>query len=294
VLGPASRGARVPLALWLHDAGAGRHWLDRRARLNPPDLVVCNSRFTSEAARRLYPRARAEVVYSPLSACASPTARTPAARAALRAEMGTPEGAVVIIQVGRMEPLKGHAVHLEALAALREVPDWVCWQVGGAQRATEAEYVRELKSLAARLRIGDRVRFAGERADVAELLAAADIYCQPNTRPESFGLTFVEALLARLPVVTTDLGGAREIVDESCGRLVAPGDARAMADALRPLVEEPDARQSLGARGPARARELCDPARQVRRVGEILATLKDDAARASSPAATWPQLRVKS
>lgn len=271
VFGPVVRGARLPLALWLHDASAGTHWLDRWARLTPPDLVVCNSRFTAEAARRLYPRARAEVIYSPLSlsSLAGPPAH--AARAAARAEMGAPEGAVVIAQVGRMEPLKGHAVHLEALAALRDVPEWVCWQIGGAQRTSEAEYVRGLKGLAARRGVGGHVRFAGERADVPRLLAAADIYCQPNTRPESFGLSLVEALGAGLPVVTTDLGGAREIVDDSCGVLVAPGDARALAAALRRLVADPSARANLGAAGPARARRLCHPAAQLRRLGEVLA-----------------------
>jgi glycosyltransferase involved in cell wall biosynthesis len=287
VLGPAARAARVPLALWLHDAGAGTHWLDRWARLAPPDLVVCNSRFTAEAARRLYPRARAEVVYSPLSACAE-APDTESARASVRAEMGVPEGAVVVAQVGRMEPLKGHAAHLEALAALRDVDGWVCWQIGGAQRPREVEYVKGLKALAARLGIAGRVRFTGERADVARLLAAADIYCQPNARPESFGLTFAEALLAGRPVVTTDLGGARELVDDSCGRLVAPGDAAALARALRRLITEPDVRARLGARGPERVRALCDPSRQMRLVGEVLATLGDGAGHgADARAAAW-------
>jgi glycosyltransferase involved in cell wall biosynthesis len=273
LLGPAARGARTPLALWLHDAGAGAHWLDRWARLTPPDLVICNSRFTAEAARRLYPRARAEVVYSPLSLRATGSSPSSVARAALRAELRTTVDAVVIAQVGRMEPLKGHAAHLEALAALRDVPGWVCWQIGGAQRPSEVEYVEGLKSMAERLGIGGRVRFTGERADVAELLDAADVYCQPNTRPESFGLTFAEALAAGRPVVTTDLGGARELVDDSCGLLVAPGDAGALARALRPLVEDAARRARLGARGPERVRALCDPGRQMRRLGEVLATL---------------------
>jgi glycosyltransferase involved in cell wall biosynthesis len=117
--------------------------------------------------------------------------------------------------------------------------------------------------LAGRLGVADRVRFAGQREDVPRLLAAADIFCQPNTRPEPFGIAFVEALLAGLPVVTTDLGGAREIVDDSCGVRVPAGDARALAQALRRLMEEPRLRERLGRAGPARARQLCDPARQL-------------------------------
>ena len=48
------------------------------------------------------------------------------------------------------------------------------------------------------------------------MMAAADIYCQPNLTAEPFGITFIEALHSRLPVVATALGGTREIVDESC------------------------------------------------------------------------------
>jgi glycosyltransferase involved in cell wall biosynthesis len=267
VLGPAARGAGVPLVLWLHDAPERAHWLDRWARRAGPGLVICNSHFTAGVSRDLYPPARAEVVYCPVSRWgAEPTT----SRAEVRAELGAAEDAVVIAQVGRMEAWKGHAAHLAALGELREVPGWVCWQVGGAQRPREVEYVRELKRLAARLGIAGRVRFTGERADVAEVLAAADLYCQPNARPEPFGLTFVEALRAGLPVVATDMGGAREIVDDSCGRLVAPGDAAALSGALRSLVEDADLRARLRSRAAQRAGELCDPARQMTRVGEAL------------------------
>jgi glycosyltransferase involved in cell wall biosynthesis len=107
------------------------------------------------------------------------------------------------------------------------------------------------------------VRFLGERRDVAACMRAADIHCQPNTGPEPFGLAFVEALYAGLPVVTTALGGALEIVTDACGVLVPAGDAAALTRALRRLILDPDARRRLGSAGPSRARELCDPSRQL-------------------------------
>ena len=82
---------------------------------------------------------------------------------------------------------------------------------------------------------------------------SADIHCQPNTGPEPFGIAFVEALYAGLPVVTTRLGGALEIVNETCGVLVPPGDAGALAAALRRLIADPAERSRLGRAGPARA-----------------------------------------
>ena len=65
-----------------------------------------------------------------------------------------------------------------------------------------------------------------------DVLGAADIFCQLNASPEPFGIVLVEALAAGLPVVTAASGGACEVVDESCGELVAPGDSRALARVL--------------------------------------------------------------
>jgi glycosyltransferase involved in cell wall biosynthesis len=169
----------------------------------------------------------------------------------------------VILTVGRFEPLKGHAVLLGALGLLREVPAWTCWVVGGPQRPHEHRYRDELVAAAAALGIADRVRFVGPRSDVPAVMAAADVYCQPNTGPEGFGLTFVEALGAGLPVVTTAIGGGAEIVTRESGVLLEPGAAQPVAEALGELIADAPRRRALGAAGPARAAELCDPARQL-------------------------------
>jgi glycosyltransferase involved in cell wall biosynthesis len=115
------------------------------------------------------------------------------------------------------------------------------------------------------------VKFVGQRSDVPELLAAADVHCQPNAGPEPFGIAFVEALYAGLPVVSTRLGGAAEILDASCGVLVPPADPAALAAALGALIDDPGARARLGAAGPARAAHLCDPAAALGRLEGLLA-----------------------
>jgi glycosyltransferase involved in cell wall biosynthesis len=170
-----------------------------------------------------------------------------------------------------LERRKGHRLLIDALGLLRDRPGWVLWQVGGIQRPAEAQYLEALAARTRTLGIGDRVRWLGERSDVFDLLAAADLHCQPNETPEPFGITFVEALASGVPVVTTDFGGAREIVDASCGVLVPPGDPVALAAALERLLCDPGLRAALGASGPARARALCDPAQQVRRLELALA-----------------------
>ena len=178
-----------------------------------------------------------------------------------------------------MEGGKGHELLLLALTTLRELPSWVAWIVGGAQRPQELYYLSSLKKAAAALGIEDRVMFLGQRSDVPRILEAADIHCQPNTGPDSFGITFIEALYAGIPVVTTAMGGAQEIVDDSCGILVPPNDPQALGAALQQLIQDSALRSRLGAAGPIRARQLCDPATQMARLGELLSVPLNGATR---------------
>lgn len=268
IFGPTARAAGAASIFWLHDVIAGRHWLERWAARVAPDLAICNSQFTAARLPLIYPEAPCQVVYCPLAPLYFNDSSDQCSAA--RTELETTSQATVVIQVGRMESLKGHGVHLDALARIRDLPNWVCWIVGGPQRAHETLYFKQLCERALILKIADRVRFVGQRSDVGRLLAVADIYCQPNTAPESFGLTFIEALYAKLPVVTTAIGGALEIVDGSCGMLVGPNDPAALAAALGKLIEDGELRGRLGAAGPARAAALCDPARQMARLAEIL------------------------
>ena len=266
IFAPVVRSVGIQQVFWMHDAG-GRHWLERWAGRVRPDLVICNSSYTASTLPNIYARSRAEVVWYPVGA------QVPSDVAGVRAELDTPRESVVIIQASRMQEWKGHTLHIAALANLRKVPNWVCWVVGGAQRPSEVRYLQKLKRLAAAAGIADRMRFVGERSDVARLLAEADIFCQPNIGPEPFGIVFIEALYAGLPVVTVGMGGALEIVDDSCGILVEPGDAAALSQALAKLVSEPESRMRLGASGPARASKLCDPARQLARLCATFETL---------------------
>jgi glycosyltransferase involved in cell wall biosynthesis len=250
--------------LWAHDALIGTHWTERRVAALPPRRVICNSHYSESAVAGWLPDAERPVVYAPVAA---PRARLP--RSQTRAALGARDETVAILIASRLERWKGHANLLEALSGLDGA--WMVWIAGGAQRPHEHEYETELHDLAARLGLIDRVRFLGERSDVPNLLAAADIHCQPNSAPEPFGLAFVEALYASLPVVTSDAGGAREIVTPECGVLVEAGSRDALRLALADLIASRDRRLALGAAGPARAQALCDPSRQLARLESVLA-----------------------
>jgi glycosyltransferase involved in cell wall biosynthesis len=268
LLAPGVRSATSTQIFWLHDAAAGRHWLERWARRSVPDAVLCNSYYTSTTLPYLYPTVPHEVFYCPVESRLSTL--TDQQRSEVRAAAETAQDATVIIQVSRMESWKGHESLLDALGFLSDCPDAVCWIVGGAQRAEEIAYLESLKSRAERLKITHKIRFMGERSDVPELLLAADIFCQPNSSPEPFGISFVEALFAGLPVVATSLGGAKEIIDASCGVLVTPNNPQELAALLRQLIKEPQLRNRLAKGGPPRATALCDTYTQMQRLHGLL------------------------
>ena len=269
--GPVARAHGVPLVLWVHGAFTGRHWLERLARVTAtPDLAICNSQYTRAAFAAALPKVRAEVVYYPV---APPPAFEPVRRPAKREGHGASPDTVVIALAARLERWKGHMALLDALASLKERSEWTAWFIGGAQRRAEDVYRADLERKANDARIADRVHFLGQRDDVASLLWASDIFCQPNTEPEPFGISFIEALYAGLPVVTTDLGGAREIVTPACGVLVPPGDPSALRNALERLMTDADLRHRIRAAAPARAAALCSPVTTVERLAEVLSAV---------------------
>jgi glycosyltransferase involved in cell wall biosynthesis len=268
VCGPVVKGAGRLLVFWMHDLSEGKHWVERWAKRTSPDLAIVNSHYTATTLPNLFPDAPHEVIYCPVEA---PAAHRD--RAEVRRELDTPDDATVIIQASRLERWKGQGPLIEALGRLRDRRDWMAWVVGGAQRPHEASYLDELRAACRAAGIADRVRFLGQRRDVPRLLAAADVHCQPNTGPEPFGIAFVEALYAGLPVVTTAFGGAVEVVDEACGLLVPPGGAGAIASALAALLDDPTLRARLGAAGPGRAAMLCDPSTILAQLHDHLAAL---------------------
>lgn len=279
---PVLERAKIPYVYYLHGPISGVTWLDRWAKLTTPSAMIGVSRDTLRTGRLLFPSVPAEVLNYPIPA--SFEARDEE-RAAVRAEQGVAADEVVLLQASRADRWKGHDRLLEALGQLVAVPGWTCWMAGGAQRPQERVFLAELEAQVARLGLGKRVRFLGERRDVPRLLAGADIYCQANTGSEGFSLAFMEAFASGRPIVTTRLGGAPELIDDSTGVLVTPGDTAGFAAALRRLIEDPALRRAMGEKARKRVFELCDPAARLgdleRILGEVQARAGHTPARAA-------------
>ncbi len=195
-------------------------------------------------------------------------AHTAVGRAAARAvemDVSLPEGSVTVIPNGvppldldppprdiadplvgviaRFDPVKGVDVAIEAVARLGGVH----LDIAGDGRERPA-----IESLIDRLGVADRVRLLGYRADARHLLATFDVFVLAS-RLEGMSMSIIEAMLAGTPLVATDVGSIREVIEhEVTGLIVPPEDPEALAQAIRRLLDDP-----------AWARDLADAARSV-------------------------------
>jgi glycosyltransferase involved in cell wall biosynthesis len=172
------------------------------------------------------------------------------AAAAVRAAQGVAADAPLLLSIAALVRRKGHDVLLDALAGLaaRGLRPHL-WVAGdGPERVALAHQ-------AERLGLAGQVDWLGQRDDVGDLLAAADVLVLPS-RAEGLGVAALEAMAAGRAVVASAVGGlADAVADERSGLLVAPGDAVALGAALERLLREPELRARLAAGGPARVAE---------------------------------------
>jgi UDP-glucose:(heptosyl)LPS alpha-1,3-glucosyltransferase len=236
--------------------------------------VIANSRLVERdlIARYGVPPSAIEVIHNGVDLERFGPHRRPAG-VALRAELGIGEGEPVVAFSGGGFGRKGLGRLIEALPeVLRAYPRLVLLVFGrdSAQRLFERR--------AEELGVAPALRFLGRRTDPEACYAAADLYCLP-TWYDSFAFSVLEALATGIPVVTTELAGASELVDDGVHGAVLPGPAGPVelaAALLRWL--DPDRRRAAAA--PARARaEEHDVRRSLERIEQVLTAVAAEKAR---------------
>lgn len=191
--------------------------------------------------------ARIEVVPN---AIAWPEPVLPVQVEATRRDLGAEGRSPLLGTVARLTPQKGLVYLLQALVTLRtRFPNLFCVIIG------EGELRAELEALAGRWALQHHVRFCGLRRDVPAVLQCLDLFVLPSLF-EGLPLALLEAMAAGRPVVATDVAGSSEVIkDGVSGRLVPPGDATALAQAMAELLDDRERAQALARRGQETVRQ---------------------------------------
>jgi glycosyltransferase involved in cell wall biosynthesis len=187
-------------------------------------------------------------------------------RPELRRELNLPAGPLIGV-FSRLAPWKGQHVVLRALPHL---PGVNCI-LGGDALFGEDAYRDSLIAVVAKLGLGDRVVFLGQRSDVPRLMRAVDIVVHPSVDAEPFGRTLVEAMLVRTPVIATDVGAPAEILNGgAAGTLVAPGDTMQLVAAIRKVLATPNEISRQVAEAQTRAQEVYGVSIMQREIGKVV------------------------
>ncbi|MBI4557793.1 MAG: glycosyltransferase family 4 protein [Candidatus Hydrogenedentes bacterium] len=215
-------------------------WLEKRVALPRFDRVITVSQhLRTKILAGGTSENRVRVIHTglPLNPMQPTKSRTDSRRA-----LGIPDDACVVGTVSRLYVEKGHCYLLAAMQRLASrYPQLRGLVVGdGPERA-------RLEHEATRLGIADQVVFTGYYPDLPGALSAMDFLAHPSVLDEGLPTAVLEAQLAGLPIVASDIGGTRETVDVGkTGLLTPPRDTRALAEALETLVSNPAQRKAMG------------------------------------------------
>ena len=252
----------VPCVATAHSTTFQLHWM-----FNDAVIAVSEATRRYQQQRNLVRAGRIETIHTFVDT-APIAAAAPAARAAVRAELGIAAAVLVVGTVGAVIPRKGIADLVRAWRRVLDVHADARLLVVGDEPQGHAD---ALRALADRLGLGGTIVWAGRRADVPAILAALDVFVLASHQ-EPFGLAAAEAMAAGLPVVATAVGGLPEcIADGETGLLVPPADERALAAALLALLGDAPRRQGLGAAGRSRVAARFAAEIQVPRIEAVLA-----------------------
>lgn len=249
VLKPLLRGTRIVWGVRASNMDLSRYdWLAcfsyalERCLARFADLIIANSRAgATYAIQHGFPARRVVVIANGID-----TERfrfDPQGRGRIRAGWQIREDALLIGLVARLDPMKDHAMFLQAASLLADkFPNlrFVCVGSGAPN------YLENLKQMAASLDLGGRMIWTGARDDMPVVYSALDIAAS-SSFGEGFSNTVAEAMACGVPCVVTDVGDSALVVGNT-GSVVAPGDPQALADALMHLIALPaEQRLTLGA-----------------------------------------------
>jgi glycosyltransferase involved in cell wall biosynthesis len=163
----------------------------------------------------------------------------------VRHEFGLPPEALVVSTIGALHPRKSHELFVQAAQAVSSAEPRARFLVIG-----EGELRGELELMALSMGLADRLKFTGERGDVARLLSATDVYVKPGVVEGFIGITVLEALGLGKPVVAFETEDVKlALTDGETGLIARNGDVPSLAERIIYLLRNPSVGTRLGQAG---------------------------------------------
>lgn len=196
----------------------------------------------------------------------------------LRSELGLDDRGPVLGVLARLVPDKGHTHLFEAMKEIVSAYPKAVLLVAG-----RGPHERALRAEAATRGLGGAVRFLGFRNDAAELTALLDVAVLPSVGCDASSASIKEAMVMGRPIVATDVGGAREIIEDGVtGFVVPPADGAALASAILKLLADPVVARAIGEKGREEVRRRYSPAALASGVLGVYESLGEAAQRAGA------------
>ncbi|MDI6740022.1 MAG: glycosyltransferase, partial [Candidatus Edwardsbacteria bacterium] len=233
------------------------------------DHVIAVSQAVKKQFGAGYPADRITVIYNAIDSGEIEALAARKDAAGIRRELSLPPHCRLVGMVGQIARWKGQECFIRAAAKLApRFPD-LRFVVIGDVLFDEWEYKTRLLELVKELGLEQRVVFAGQIADVPPHFKALDVLVHCSVEPEPFGRVVIEAMALGVPVVAARGGAINEIItDGADGLLVPSADARALAEAVAALLDEPSRAEAMAGRARDRSRcfELTGTVSQVERI----------------------------
>lgn len=145
----------------------------------------------------------------------------------------------IVVAIGRISPSKGYEYLIEAFRKVVRSNPFLKLKIVGSADKSKLNYLTHLKTLVNRFALDRNVEFSGFRKDVEEVLAQARLAVAPSVIEEAFPRAVLEACACGIPVVTTNIGGTNEIIEDGIeGVAVEPKNSEAIADAILKLLSD--------------------------------------------------------
>lgn len=214
--------------------------------LHYSDLVVCNSFATEKNLMNSVPKlaSKSVVIHNGIEQNA------PITTLRCKADFGFKETDLIVTLVGRISRLKGHKLLIDVFTNYLIDYENVKLLFVGSPVEGQEYYLEEIENSIIRNELEKRVKIVPFSNDLNTIWSITDIAVMPSTEAESFGLVAAEAMLAKKPVVASNLGGLSEIViNNETGYLFDPKNKLDLFKAISNLIENPSLRTKFGKNG---------------------------------------------